>query len=162
MPILHDRFTLERRYPHSRERLFAVLSEPALKQRWHAGSTVDVLAFELDFRVGGAERQRYALGPDTPFPGTLLENEGRFEDIVAGERIVLTSTMTFGGKRISTALLTFELAEADDGGSTLTFTHQAAFYEGADGPEMRRAGWESMLDLLPRALAEPHAQAQPA
>ena len=158
MTILHDRFTLERPYAVSRDRLFAVLSQPALKQRWHAGPTVDVLSFDMDFRVGGAERQRYALGPDTPFPGTLLENEGRFEDIVANERIVLTTTMTFGGKRISTALLTFELADAGDSGSTLTFTHHAAFYEGADGPEMRRAGWESMLDSLARSLAE----AQPA
>jgi uncharacterized protein YndB with AHSA1/START domain len=158
MAIFHDRFALERRYPHGRDRLFAVVSDPALKQRWHAGPLVDVRSFEMDFRVGGAERQSYALGPDTPFPGTLLENEGRFEDIVAGERVVLTTTMTFGGKRISTALLTFELADADDGGSTLTFTHQAVFYEGADGPEMRRAGWESMLDSLNRSLAE----AQPA
>src|SRR5688500_5217422 len=158
MAILHDRFTLERRYPHSRDRLFAVLSEPDLKQRWHAGPTVNVRNFEMDFRIGGAERQCYALGPDTPFPGTLLENEGRFEDIVPGERIVLTTTMTFGGRRISTSLLTFELADADDGGSALTFTHQAVFYEGADGPEMRRAGWVSMLDALDRSLAA----AQPA
>jgi uncharacterized protein YndB with AHSA1/START domain len=158
MAIVHDRFTLERRYPHGRDKLFAALSEPALKQRWHADPSMDVIGFEVDFRVGGAERQRYALGPDTPFPGTLLENEGRFEDIVPGERIVLTTTMTFGGKRISTSLLTFELADAEDGGSALTFTHHAAFYEGADGPEMRRAGWESMLDSLERSLAE----AQPA
>ena len=154
MPALHDRFTLERRYPHGRERLYAALSDPALKQRWHAGAKMAVLDFEMDFRVGGAERQRYALGPETPFPGLVLENEGRFEDIVEGERIVLTTTMTFGGKRISTSLLTFELADTGDDGSSLTFTHQAAFYEGADGPEMRRAGCESMLDSLARSLAQ--------
>ena len=153
MPALHDRFTLERRYPHGRERLFAALSNPEIKQRWHAGPANEVLGFETDFRVGGADRQRYALGPETPFPGLVLENEGRFEDIVEGERIVITTTMTFGGRRISTALLTFELADDGDGASTLTFTHQAAFYEGADGPEMRRAGWEKMLDSLARSLA---------
>jgi uncharacterized protein YndB with AHSA1/START domain len=149
---LHDRFTLERTYPHDRERLFAALSDPEIKQRWYADPTMEVLGGETDFRVGGIELQRYALGPDTPFPGTVLENEGRFENIVAGERIVLTTSMTFGGRRISTALITFELSDADHG-SKLTLTHQAVFYEGADGPEMRRAGWETMLDGLARALA---------
>ena len=154
MAALHDRFTLERRYPHDRERLFAALSDPAIKQRWHASPSNEVLGLVSDFRVGGTDRQRYALGPDTPFPGLVLENEGRFEDIVDGERIVVTTTMTFGGRRISTALLTFELADDGDAGSTLTFTHQAAFYEGADGPEMRRAGWDKMLDALARSLAQ--------
>ena len=152
--IIHDRFTIERRYPHPRERLFAALSEPSIKQRWHADPSMDVLGFDSDFRVGGFDRQRYALGPDTPFPGTLLENEGRFEDIVEGERVVMTTTMTFGGKRISTALITFELADEGPGATTLTFTHQAAFYEGADGPEMRRAGWETMLDSLAGSLEQ--------
>ena len=113
---------------------------------------MEVLGFDCDFRVGGIDRQRYALGADTPFPGTLLENEGRFEDIVEGERVVMTTTMTFGGKRISTALITFELADEGPGATRLVFTHQAAFYEGADGPEMRRAGWETMLDALAGSL----------
>ena len=151
MSVIHDRFTLERSYPHSREQLFRALSDPALKQRWHAGRSMEVQDFELDFRVGGHERQRYCLGADTPFPGTELANDGRFEDIVEGERIVLTTTMTFGSRRISTSLLTFELAD-DGAGSALTFTHSAVFYEGADGPEMRRAGWDAMLDSLARSL----------
>jgi hypothetical protein len=34
----------------------------------------------------------------------------------------------------------------------LRFTHQAAFYEGADGPAMRRGGWEKLLDALATTL----------
>ncbi len=152
MATLHDTFVLTRSYPHSRERLFAALSDPALKRRWYASPTTELELCDSDFRVGGADRQRSVLGPNTPFPGHALENEGRFEDIVEGERIVISTSMTFGGRRISTALLTFELGE-EAGGSTLTFTHQAVFYEGADGPEMRRAGWEALLDALARSLA---------
>jgi uncharacterized protein YndB with AHSA1/START domain len=152
MPALHDKFVLERTFPHSRERLFAALSEPSLKQRWHTGGNMRTLGFETEFRVGGVERQSYALGDNTPFPGLVIENEGRFEDIVENERIVVTTTMTFAGKRISSSLMTYELA-GDGSDSTLTFTHQAVFYEGADGPEMRRAGWNEMLDSLARSLA---------
>ena len=151
MTTTHDTFILQRNYPHSRERLFKVLSDPALKRRWYASQATEIERFETDFRVGGADRQRSVMGPQTPFPGNVIENEGRFEDIVDGERIVVTTSMTFGGLRISTALLTFELSDEPDG-CTLRFTHQAAFYEGADGPEMRRAGWEKILDSLARSL----------
>ncbi len=152
MPVVHDSFTLHRSYPHSRERLFAALSDAALKRRWYADTTMDTQLFEMDFRVGGMERQQYVLRPDSPFPGVVIDNEGRFEDIVEGERIVVTASMSFGGRRISTSLMTFELRD-EDGGCSLRFTHQAAFYEGADGPEMRRGGWEAILDALSRSLA---------
>ena len=152
MATVHDTFILHRTFPHSRERLFAALSDETHKKRWHADTTMDTEMSETDFRVGGAERQRYVMNASSPFPGAVLANEGRFEDIVAGERIVLSTSMSLGGRRISTSLLTFELGD-EPGGSALTFTHQAVFYEGADGPEMRRGGWETILDSLARSLA---------
>ena len=45
------------------------------------------------------------------------------------------------------------LFEMADGGTLLTLTHQCAFYDGADGPDMRRGGWETLLDVLARTLA---------
>ncbi len=147
----HDTFVIERRYPQPRPRLYAALSDPDLKKLWYAVERTGVMKFEMDFRTGGAERQQYTLGEDSPFPGALIENDGRFEDIVPEERIVLTSTSTFAGNRISTALITYELADDGDG-TKLTLTHQAAFYEGSDGPEIRRDGWEVLLDTLGRTL----------
>lgn len=152
MPVIHDSFTIDRSFPHSRERVFAALADPALKERWYADETMEPQGSEMDFRVGGIERQSYVLREGSPFPGLALENEGRFEDIVEGERVVVSTSMAFGGRRISTSLLTFELSD-EDGGCALRFTHQAVFYEGADGPEMRRGGWETMLDALARSLA---------
>jgi hypothetical protein len=32
------------------------------------------------------------------------------------------------------------------------FTHQAAFFEGADGPQMREHGWRYLLDAVSGAL----------
>lgn len=149
---VHDTFVIERHYPHSRERLYAALSDSGIKRRWYSAERSGEMKFEMDFRLGGAETQHYALGDDTPFPGTLIVNQGRFEDIVPGERVVLTSTTTFRDARISTALITYELADAE-GGTLLTLTHQCAFYDGADGPEMRRGGWETLLDVLAKTLA---------
>jgi uncharacterized protein YndB with AHSA1/START domain len=148
----HDTFVIERTYPHDRSRLYAALSDPEIKSRWYSAERSGVMKFEMDFRPGGAERQHYTLGDDTPLPGALVENEGRFEDIVPGERVVLISTTTFQSARISTALITFELSDAEQG-TKLTLTHQCVFYDGADGPEMRRAGWETLLDVLARSLA---------
>ena len=82
----------------------------------------------------------------------ILATEGVIADIVEGSRVVIAATMSLGERRISTAIVTFELL---DGGETtvLICTHQAAFYEGSDGPQMRKAGWEALLDKLGRAVA---------
>jgi uncharacterized protein YndB with AHSA1/START domain len=150
-PTIHDTFTLERRYPHSREKLFRALTEQALRERWYSVGRNPFKVFETDFRVGGRDFQIYLLDENTPFPGAEIVNEGRFEDIVPGERFVLATTSIFMGQRISTVLITHELDDDGDG-SILRLTHQAAFYEGADGPEMRRGGWDKLLDSLTIAL----------
>ncbi|MEI9852936.1 MAG: SRPBCC domain-containing protein [Sphingomonas sp.] len=146
-PAIHDTFTLERRYPHSAEKLFRVLTEQPLRERWYSAGRNSFERFETDFRVGGHDHHIYRLGADTPFPGAEIVNDGRFEDILPGERFVLATTTIFAGKRISSALITHEIA-SDGAGCLLRLTHQAVFYEGADGPEMRRGGWDTLLDSL--------------
>ena len=61
------------------------------------------------------------------------------------------STMTLGDKRISAALATFEFLPAEKG-TDLIFTHQAAFFEGADGPQMREQGWRRLFEQLSREV----------
>ena len=146
---IHDTFVLERRYAKAASAVFAALADPALKRRWYA-QTAD--AFEMDFREGGREYTLSHLGADTPFPGTPMVSDAVYQDIVPDRRIVLVQTMSLGGRHISSALLTFELV-GEDGGTTLICTHQAAFYEGSDGPEMRKGGWNVLFDRLDRELA---------
>ena len=150
---VHETFSIERRYPKPPQAVFAAFADPAKKRRWYAeGGTSTVERFDMDFRVGGAEQVVYRMGDATPFPGTLLTADGRIEDLVADRRIVMSSTMTLGERRISSALITFEL-QADGDGTRLICTHQAVFYEGADGPEMRKDGWRKLLDQLGVELA---------
>ena len=74
-------------------------------------------------------------------------------DIVANQRIVLAYTMSVGDKRISASQATFEL-QSTGSGTQLIFTEQAAFFEGADGPQMREAGWRQLFERLARELAQ--------
>ncbi len=151
--VIHDTFVLERTYPAARAKVFGFLADPAKKRRWFAeGHGHDTELYEMDFRVGGAERTRYVMGPNTPFPGTILATEGVVADIVEGCRVVIAATMSLGERRISTAIVTVELLDKGEA-TVLVCTHQAAFYEGSDGPKMRKGGWEALLERLGQAVA---------
>jgi uncharacterized protein YndB with AHSA1/START domain len=151
--VIHNTFVIERSYPTLLEQVFAAFANPARKRRWYAESERHVVEqFEMDFQIGGYERARYRMGDTTPFPGVPLTNVGVFHDIVPGERIVSSSTMSLGDKRVSVSLVTVELLPTDTG-TDLIFTHQAAFFEGSGGPQMREQGWQHLFERLARELA---------
>lgn len=150
--VIHNTFVIERSFPVGPERVFAALADPAKKRRWYGeGESHDLEQFEMDFRVGGAERTRYRL-KEGPFKGVLLANEGSVQDIIPEQRVVTASTMTLGDRRISSSLVTFELLRTEKG-TDLILTHQGAFFEGSGGPQMREAGWQKLLDRLSREVA---------
>jgi len=151
MPLpttIHNTFVLERSYPVTPERVFAAFADPSKKRRWFlGGDRARVQHYGLDFRVGGVESAAILLPEGTPVAGLLCSSETVYQNIVPNQRIVFTSTMSIQGNCISVALATVELL-ATDAGTDLIFTHQAAFFEGADGPAMREDGWRKLLDNL--------------
>jgi len=149
--VNHSTFTIERSLTATPERVFAAFSDPEKKQRWFRENQAFAV-YELDFRVGGKETSSFTLSDQTPFPGVVCTNDTWYLDIVENRRIVLAYTMTLGGRRISASLATFEFAPAGDA-TSLTFTEQAAFFEGADGPEIRKGGWMELLEKLSREIA---------
>jgi uncharacterized protein YndB with AHSA1/START domain len=150
--VTHNTFVIERNYRHAPERVFAAFADAAKKRRWFGeGENHEIVEFAMDFRVGGIERAEYRLNEKTPFPGVALTHDGSYADIVPDRRVVTASTMAFGGRRISASLVTIELVATEDG-TKLICTHQGAFFEGSDGPAMRKAGWEKLMDRLTAEL----------
>ena len=145
--VTHATFTIERSYPSAPQRVFAAFSDPAKKRRWFAeGEEFEVNSFTMDFRVGGTERSSFRV------QGMDCVNDTVYLDIVPDRRIVIAYTMTLGGKRISSSQATMELLPAEKG-TDLIFTEQGAFFEGADGPQMRQEGWTKLLESLAREVA---------
>jgi uncharacterized protein YndB with AHSA1/START domain len=147
--VIHNTFVIERSYPVPPERLFTAFANSAKKRRWFVeGDGHQVEHYEMDFRVGGKELARSRFSKDdSPLKGIACTAASSYLDIVTNARIVQASTMTIGEKCISASLATFEFLPSATG-TDLIFTHQAAFFEGADGPEMRQDGWRKLLERL--------------
>jgi uncharacterized protein YndB with AHSA1/START domain len=152
--VTHSTFVVERSYAATPERVFAAFADPARKRKWYAESAGrDVVEFTSDFRVGGSERTVSKFKEGTPFPGATLAAESVYQDIVENRRIVFAYTMSMEGRRFSASLSTIELLPTANG-TDLVFTDQSAFFEGADGAQMREAGWRKLLENLGNELGQ--------
>jgi uncharacterized protein YndB with AHSA1/START domain len=149
--VVHDTFVIVRTYPKAPSAVYAAFADPVRKRRWYGGKATE--QYENDFQVGGTETSGSRMGDDTPFPGASLVSRSSYLDIVAEVRIVQAQTMSMDGRRFSASLITFEFRAAADGSTELVFTHQAGFFEGSDGPQMRKHGWTVLLDNLAAELA---------
>lgn len=149
--VIHDTFTLERRYPAARSRVFAAFASPEAKQAWGPSSESEpggAGTEEFDFRPGGRERLSLKLR------GTTYRYDALYYDIVPQRRIVYSYEMYADDVRISVSVATIEFAD-DSSGTTLTWTEQGVYLDGIDGaqaPVLRVGGTNELLDNLTRHL----------
>ncbi|MBW7475523.1 SRPBCC family protein [Paenibacillus oenotherae] len=140
--VKHATFVVERTYAASPERVYHAWSNSEAKAKWFSKAET------FDFQVGGRE---YSSGG--PPEGPVFVFDAVYQEIVPQQRIVYTYTLDSGGTRISVSITTIELIEAE-GGTTLIFTEQGAFFDGLDTPEVREHGTNELLDALGKSLAE--------
>jgi uncharacterized protein YndB with AHSA1/START domain len=150
--VIHDTFTIKRRYPAAPARVFAAFADPEAKARWNdspdasqAGDTEGYL--EFDFRVGGHERFAFKM-PN----GLTYSYDAVYYDIVPDQRIVYCYERYADGARDSVSLVTIEFAK-DHAGAELTYTDHGAYLDGIDEPELREEGTVELLDNLTGYLA---------
>jgi uncharacterized protein YndB with AHSA1/START domain len=146
--VIHSTFVIERSFAATPERVFGAFADPDKKRRWFVeGRAHEVEQYEMNFQVGGREHARFRFKEGTPVAGVVCTNDTSYQDIVPNRRLVFASAMSLGGKCISASLVTVEFV-ASDAGTDVILTHQGAFFEGADGPEMREQGWRGLLERL--------------
>lgn len=151
----HGSFTLERVFRASPAKVFDAFADPDKKRRWFAeGPGFHLDSFMMDFRVGGEEKSRFRFVADKPIAeGTPCSNDTVYMDIVPNRRIVIAYSMSMAGSIFSVSLATMEFM-AEGAGTRLVFTEQAAFFENADGIEMREQGTRELLGQLAAELGE--------
>jgi uncharacterized protein YndB with AHSA1/START domain len=141
--VTHASFTIERVFDASPARVFGAFADPRAKQRWFLGpDDMPATEFEMDFRVGGRERNRGG-----PPGGPVHSFDATYQDIVPDQRIVFTYDMHLDDTRISVSLATIQL-EPSGAGTRMTFTEQDAFLDGYDIPAEREHGMRELLDAL--------------
>ena len=148
--VTHATFVVERTYAAAPARVFAAFADPAVKVRWFTGHAGWISTrHEFDFRVGGREhlRGRWANGKTSDF-------DARYQDIVPGERIVLTYEMLLDQIRISVSLGTTEFKPSGEG-TRLIYTEQAVFLDGYDDAGSREHGTKCLFDQLGAFLEKP-------
>jgi uncharacterized protein YndB with AHSA1/START domain len=142
--VTHATFSLERSYPVPPARVFAAWAEPAAKARWFAPGPDS--RYQLDFRVGGRE-----VAHGGPEDGPVMTFESLYRDIIAGERIVYTSTLATGDDVMTVSVTSVEFSAAE-GGTRLVLTEHGAFLDGREEPAWREHGTAAQLDALAAEL----------
>jgi uncharacterized protein YndB with AHSA1/START domain len=142
--VVHSTFTLERVYEASTGRVFAAWADPAAKARWFSPNG----PHELDFRAGGREVNR---GHNQD--GQALTFESRYHDVVFGQRIAYTSTLSVGENVVTVSLTTVEFT-ADGDTTRLVLTEHGAFLDGHEQPDWREQGTAAWLDAVGPYLAD--------
>ena len=142
--VVHDTFSIDRRYPAAPGRVFNAFADPATKKHWWADDEIEKNApHVIDFRVGGRESMAGAI----PGDGASFTFEAVYQDIVENSRIVYSYEMTMDGRRISVSVATLEFL-ADGDGTRLILTEQGAYLDGLDTSAQREEGTRGLLEAL--------------
>ncbi len=134
--------TLDREIACAPDRLFHVMRDRALREKWSAPDTDSVVIIdEYDCRPGGREEIRCG-----PKEAPEFSTTGLFH-VVTPEFLSYTETLVVGGQMMSVSLCGHEISERA-GGSALRVTLQITSLVGPELFEDYQTGWSASLDNL--------------
>jgi uncharacterized protein YndB with AHSA1/START domain len=149
-PAVHDRFTIERTFPHAPAKVFAAFSTEEGKRRWFSAPSDewDLVERAFDFRVGGIEtiEANWKSGRNSRMD--LV-----YHDIVPDRRIVYSYRMRIDGTPISVNMTSVELVPAE-GGTRLTLTEHGIYLDGYEDKGSREHGVGWQIDKLGETLPD--------
>lgn len=146
--INHGTFSISRLLPTTPDRAFNAFAFPAEKRRWFVEtpgfSTYD---YRLDCRAGGSEFW-HGTAPD----GFEVTYSASYFDVLPGQRLLLSYSMSINGAPLSLSLLSILFA-AEGAGTRLTLHEDVAHLDGRGTAEGRRDGTERLMDALAANLS---------
>ncbi|WP_299294518.1 SRPBCC domain-containing protein [uncultured Tateyamaria sp.] len=136
-------FEMTRTLPLTPERLWHLLTDASMRERWGAPSEGTVLTVEAsDLRVGGSDRHR--CGPADAPEFTV---DTRWYRIDAPHDAAFTETVHVGDDTIATTLVTYRVTGVDNG-SRLDVAVAVSSFVGPDADGEFEAGWTAGLSNL--------------
>jgi len=144
----HHTIVVRRTYSAPVSRVYSAWQDPAALKRWYmpGDETWSSEVLEHAFHVGG--RKYIEFGPHG---GERYFEDCRYEDIVADRRICFAMTIRRETARITTSMVTVELA-AVGAATEVKVTDQLVVLDGGDTGADRERGWGETLDKLTAEL----------
>lgn len=141
--------TIDREIACSPDRLFHVMTDRDLRQKWIAPNDESlVIIDEYDCRAGGYEKTRCG-----PKEAPEFQTTGNFH-VVRPEFLSFTETLVVQGETLSISLCSHEIS-ATKTGSSLRVVLQVTSLAGPEIFEEYKSGWDAALENL-AALAKHH------
>lgn len=143
-----EQILIVRAFDAPRELVFRAWTDPDLVRRWWHANRGEIVAIEIDLRVGG--RWRYVMvTPD----GMEVAFHGEYREVVRPERLV--STEIYEGMPDATAVTTVTFDEQDGRTTaTLLVQHERKEHRDAHVASGMEDGLQDALDLLEQIAVE--------
>lgn len=149
MPTLaHATLVMERTYPAAPARVFAAWESVEARLRWSApDESTKIVYDQSQFREGGVDVSRCIEAGKPDFTAAV-----HYLAIDRDRRIVFAESVTHGGRRMSAALISVELA-LKEAGTHMLVTMQIASFDDANMEAGYKEGWTAAFDNLAKEFS---------
>ncbi|WP_455200079.1 SRPBCC family protein [Kaarinaea lacus] len=149
-----ETLVLRHHYDANPELVFQAWSDPNALGEWFGPHSHKCKVEKYDFRENGDYQIRMIpVGEDADCAGDTTADSvcaGKFVQIIASEKIVMTFNWIENGADMGETLLTIEMSAAN-GGTDLILTHERLPSE--ELYEAHKGGWEGTLECLEEFLS---------